>query len=234
MAQSFLLISLPSLGKYMPGKIFAFAGHSIIAKKFDVRISVSASVNLLMMGFGLASASLIGMFSLIFIKNSIQTSNLYYQGVTVCLIIIILTIIIKPEIFWKVLNWGLGILKQKPILTEIASLNMAILFSILFIQYLLYLLGLVIITSGTIEFSVSFVITLLGISCIAYVIGFLAIFAPAGIGVREGIFLLMLTPIVGFETAGLITIMTRLIQTICDCIFGVLGLMTLVILNKIL
>lgn len=225
-------MSLPSLGKYIPGKMFAFAGHSIIAKKYNIRISVSTSVNLLMMGFGIAGASLIGLLTLMSMKESIYNFRLLYQGGAACLITIISIIILKPEIYWKLLNWGLGVLKQPLLLIRITPINMFVLFLIVFIQNLLYLSGVVVITSGIIEFSTSFLSILLGVSCIANVLGFLAIFAPAGIGVREGIFLVMLTPIVGLEIAGLITIVTRLIQTVIDCILGVIGLMMLIVQDR--
>jgi len=231
-AQAFLLISLPSLGKYIPGKLFSFAGHSIIAKKFNIRISVSLFVNLLMMGFGLTSASLIGLVMLLFTKQSINFSSWIYQGGAVCLIFIIITIIIYPEIYWKIINRGLGILKQAPLQTRISSLNMAVLFASMLFQNLFYLSGVVVMTSGTIELSLYQIFTLLGVFCIANVIGFLAIFAPAGIGVREGILLVMLTPVIGFETTGLITIIMRIVQTLCDCILGVLGVVTLLLLKK--
>ncbi len=230
--QAFLLLSLPSLGKYMPGRVFAFAGYSIMAKKFGIRISVSTFVNLLMMGFSLASASLIGFILLLFMKDIVDVSNLIYKVGAIFLMIIIAAMIINPFIYWKIINLVLGIMKQTPLVSQITSLNMAVLFTVMFFQNLLYLSGVVVMTSGAIEFSIYLFSTLLGIFCIANVAGFLAIFAPAGIGVREGVFLVMLTPMVGLETAGLITIMTRLIQTVCDCIFGVLGLTVMFVLNR--
>lgn len=230
--QAFILVSLPSLGKYIPGKMFAVVGHSIIAKKFDIRVSVSAFVNLLISGFGLAGVSLIGLLLLMIMGDSINVANFFSKGGFVFLIVSICITIIYPESFRKLINWGLGILKQPPLLNQLESINMAILFILLLFQSLLYLSGVVIIISGTIELSFSLMTIVVGISCIAYVGGFLAVFAPAGIGVREGIFFVMLAPIVGSETAGLITIMIRLIQTICDCILGVIGLGIMLVYNR--
>jgi uncharacterized membrane protein YbhN (UPF0104 family) len=50
----------------------------------------------------------------------------------------------------------------------------------------------------------------------AYLIGFLALFAPGGIGVREGILTLLLTPYLGTGIAALVAVVARLWLTLIE------------------
>ena len=61
------------------------------------------------------------------------------------------------------------------------------------------------------------------ISALAGVIGFLAIFAPAGIGVREGILLLALTPVISAGPAALVAVLARLLSVSVNLALGGAG-----------
>jgi hypothetical protein len=90
----------------------------------------------------------------------------------------------------------------------------------------LYFLGLAIIILSVVKVPVSVLPILVGIFCLANVVGFLALFAPAGIGVREGILFLALGPLVGAGMASVIVILARLIQTVADIFSAALGLIS--------
>lgn len=224
LAQAYVLITLPSFGKYLPGKVFAITGYSIIAKKFRISIKVSSTVALLMMGLSLASMSLIGMLLLILKKQQVEIPNILFEGGASAIIIILIILLIKPDMYWKIINLPFKILKKETLINSMSRVNIIVIFTILLLHNGFYLLGVSTIVSGVVSLPFSIIPTIVGINCIAYVAGFLAFFAPAGIGVREGVCLVMLSPVVGSKNILIVTIMMRLIQTICDCIFGLLGL----------
>jgi glycosyltransferase 2 family protein len=58
---------------------------------------------------------------------------------------------------------------------------------------------------------------------LAAVAGYLALLAPAGLGVREGILLITLTPIIGPAPAALTTVLARVTQTLVELAFGAAG-----------
>ena len=95
-----------------------------------------------------------------------------------------------------------------------------------FILNSLYFLGLALIIFSIVELPASVLPILVGIFCLANVVGFLTLFAPAGIGVREGILLLVLGPLVGAGMASVIAILARLIQTVADIFSAVFGRMS--------
>jgi len=54
--------------------------------------------------------------------------------------------------------------------------------------------------------------------------GFLAFFAPAGLGVQEGLLLLVLGPMIGTGPAAIIAVLMRLLQTVTEAGLGAVGL----------
>jgi uncharacterized membrane protein YbhN (UPF0104 family) len=64
---------------------------------------------------------------------------------------------------------------------------------------------------------------IVGLFAFAQIAGFVALFAPAGIGVREAAFLAGLTPVVGAGPAIAITGVCRLWQTVLDLVMALIG-----------
>jgi len=54
--------------------------------------------------------------------------------------------------------------------------------------------------------------------------GFLAFFAPAGLGVQEGLLLVLLGPMIGAGPAAIIAVLMRLLQTVTEAGLGAVGL----------
>ncbi|KPK65866.1 MAG: hypothetical protein AMK73_01690 [Planctomycetes bacterium SM23_32] len=64
-------------------------------------------------------------------------------------------------------------------------------------------------------------------AALAHTAGLLAFFAPAGIGVREGVYLLVLGPLLGPSPAALVAVLARLVDVCGDLIAGGAGLLAL-------
>lgn len=63
------------------------------------------------------------------------------------------------------------------------------------------------------------------ITALSGALGLFAFFSPAGLGVREGVYLFALSPIVGVEMAALCAVLLRALQTACDGVCGAAGLL---------
>jgi hypothetical protein len=64
-------------------------------------------------------------------------------------------------------------------------------------------------------------------SALASVMGFVAVFAPAGLGVQEGILLLTLSPVTGGPLAAVVVVLFRLVQTLTDVGMALAGMLLL-------
>jgi uncharacterized membrane protein YbhN (UPF0104 family) len=66
---------------------------------------------------------------------------------------------------------------------------------------------------------------LIGAFSIAWLIGFSAFFLPAGLGAREGVFTVNLTLFIGGGVAGILVILSRIINIIVEVVAFGIGLL---------
>lgn len=65
----------------------------------------------------------------------------------------------------------------------------------------------------------------LGVNSLAMIAGFLALFAPGGIGVREGVIVALISPRLGLETALMISVTMRLVTVAADFVAGAIAML---------
>jgi hypothetical protein len=220
--QGLILLTIPPVGKYLPSKVLSVAGHAAIAKSFGVRLKISGAAAMLIMGLGLASATLLGIFLLMVSSEPGKEIETVQLGIAAGMLLVML-ISLHPSIFLRVFNLVLRLIKQTPIAATLSLGRIAAIFFILLINNALYISGSAMMALGFVAAPVSSLPVIIGASCLANVAGFLALFAPAGIGVREGVLLLMLTPILGAGTAGILVVVIRLVQTAADLVLAGAG-----------
>ena len=141
-------------------------------------------------------------------------------------------IILHPRLYVGILNRCLRLLKRPTIEATLGRGVMAALLLGMCMFVLLYAAGSVGMVQGVVELPTATLPAVAGSICIANTIGFLAIFAPGGIGVREGVLLLTLQPMLGEGTAALVTVSLRLMQVVADVALSGAGLIVLRSLRK--
>lgn len=224
--QSFILLAIPPTGKYLPSKVISVAGHAAIAKSFGVRLKTSGAGATLIMGLGLASAILLGILLLMVSPDAGRNVETVHLGLATGILLVML-ITLHPWIFWRVFNLILRLLKQSPIEATVPLGKISMLFFMLMLHNGLYISGVSIMAFGFVTAPVPTLPMIIGACCLANVAGFLALFAPAGIGVREGVLLVMLTPALDAGTAGLLVVIIRLVQTAADLLLAGAGFLIL-------
>ena len=103
--------------------------------------------------------------------------------------------------------------------------------SSLYLKFIVYFFVLWIIAGIRLYFCVLTVVpvqyhdfmTILAASAASLILGMLAIFAPGGIGVREGVGVFILSTIISLETALFVMIISRLLSAITDLGTGISG-----------
>lgn len=229
--QAFILLTVPSLGKYLPGKVLALAGHAAIANSFGVPIGLSGMAIVLITGLSLAATFLIGLV-LMLTQTPLQAINQFHQVDLTTAFFILLLLLFHPRIFYGAVNYILRLLSRPPLTARLNLQTMVKLFIGLLLQNCLYTSGASLIIFGVLELPITSLFLIIGASCLANVAGFVAIFAPGGIGVREAALLLLLTPTVGAGNAAMITLLARLLQTVIDAFFAVPGFAALYLLRR--
>lgn len=209
-------------GKYIPGKV------GIIGIKFylgqekgidNTTVGISVIYENI---FQIVSAFLVSIPILFYYSfKELGDNPLLYQ-ILPLLFIIGLFVFIHPRVFFYFANLGLRLFKKQPI-----SADFFLSISQIIKYVTLYSLGIVLngiafflfINSIT-SVSFEFLIPIIGIYNFAGIIGMLAVFVPAGLGVREGIIVLLLQAYMPLEIVIFISILSRLWVTITDLIIG--------------
>lgn len=217
--QALVLANVPRMGKYLPGRFQAALGLVWLARRLaGVPAEKGTLVSLLLLVQGVA-ASLLAAAPLLF------GARLPAAWIGLSLAALALSLLcLHPVLLERPANFVLRRLKLPPlslrlpwhhnllIVAAAAALNLAKAF-----LFVLCVQGLLDLPEGVAgHMAASFLLSALA--------GFLAFFAPGGIGVQEGAMLLLLAPALPPEQAAVITLAGRAWGTLLDLVLGVSNL----------
>jgi glycosyltransferase 2 family protein len=209
--------SLSQLGKYLPGKIGLFLirmdTHPEIPKRI---IAVATGVEFIT---AMASSCLLVLISISFIPKWTSSSSIRWIALSlVCLFLIIL----YPPILKKLTDLTFRLIKREPLnslpsyglLLKLVGFNMLV--------GIPYGLGLFFAFNCFYPIGWNYFLIITGVYYAAALAGVAAIFAPAGIGVREGIVFLILPALISKPVVIFATILTRIIITLAEIFLALL------------
>jgi len=198
---AFKISYIANLGRYIPGRIWPVFGMAYLAKQIKIEEQTSVTSWVVTQFFSLPSAFLLGIICILFSPNILEQAGRFLSSsfyiISLLVVILSLLMILAPSKAFVVLNILLRKLKRQEVSFDL-SVKTAI--SI----YLGYIIGWFVygfsfwlfILSLTSNFDISLV-TAVGSFVLSYQIGYLAIFTPGGIGVRELLLTVILNPYLG-------------------------------------
>ena len=213
-----------ALGRYIPGKMASVGGLVVLLTRLRVQLSVAMGATFLFMGLTIFIGILFS--APLLLLESVRTTvpaawlwcGLVALGGIVCL---------HPRVFIGLCNFGLRRLRREPLRTRLQE------------RHLLAATGLgaaLYLSQGMAAWFIARALTNVGLGhywlfvatvAFASVAGILAFFAPAGIGVREWVYLLLLGPVLGDGPAALVAVLVRLILVLSDIGTGTVGMLIL-------
>lgn len=203
--------SLSQLGKYIPGKIgillIRMDIHSEVSKR---TIAVATGVEFITT---MAASCLLVLISIAFIPELSSSSYIRWIALSLaCLFLLIL----YPPILKIITDLAFRLIKREP-LNDLPSYVLLLkLVGANILVGLPYGLGLFFAFNCFYSVGWHYFLIITSIYYIASLIGVAAIFAPAGIGVREGIVFLILPALISKPVVIFATILTRVIITIVE------------------
>jgi uncharacterized membrane protein YbhN (UPF0104 family) len=204
--------TVSSLGKYLPGKVWAVAGMAVMAQRAGIGAGPATGsavvLQVLAIGTGAAVVGLTG-------SGALRAA---YPGAAVGLAVLLGTAIV-----------GIGLLLWPGFLTRVLSLAApaagplrpptgAVVFGIAAnaVAWIGYGVALWLLARGLLPRAELGLLPAIAVFTTSYLAGFLALFAPGGIGVREGVFILMLQGPIGIGAATALAVASRLLLTITE------------------
>ena len=204
-----------NLGKYLPGKVWQFLGMIYMLEKEGVPRQNSFSTGVLAQAFSVISGLFISVLFLgadLYARFFSQKPGLMLAGVVLC--IAILVVLCYPKTLEKIVNWGLRILKKEKISLDISIKDVIIYILSYSLSWLLFGLAFLIFVKAMTKADFNMYFTLTGAFAFSLNIGFLALFTPGGIGVREGILVFLLSSLFPLPVSTLISLLSRLWITV--------------------
>jgi hypothetical protein len=206
-----------NLGRYLPGKVWQFLGMIYMLEKRGVPKKHTLSTAVLAQSLSVISGLLIALLFLgtnVYSQFLSQNPGLVLVGVVFVLGILVL--VCYPRVLEKTLNLGLRILKKEKIELDISTKDVIIYLLGYSVSWLLFGLAFLIFIKAMAQAPFSMYLSLTGAFAFAANIGFLALFVPGGMGVREGILVLLLSPFFPLPVATLISLLARLWVTLAE------------------
>jgi hypothetical protein len=204
--------TVSSLGKYVPGKVWAIAGMAVLAKRVGVPpwIATGAAVlnQVLAIGAGVVVVALTGTRLLEARFPWLRTA----MWILLALVVVGLFVLSSASTVRRLLA-AAGIDAGDTAGPPRSALVLAGLANV--VAWLGYGVALWLMARGLTEVPLPLGLAI-GAFAASYLIGFLALVAPAGLGVRESVFILMLDHAVGTPAAVALAVASRLLLTVTE------------------
>jgi glycosyltransferase 2 family protein len=205
--------TVSSLGKYLPGKVWAVAGMAVMAQRAGVGAGPATGsaiiLQVLAIGTGAAVAALSGWSSL---RAAYRGAE---GGLAVLLVasVLAVAVLLRPDSVRKIVRIALpeATVSLTPPIGAVAfgiAANT--------IAWLGYGVALWLLARGLLPAAGLGLLPAIAVFTASYLAGFLALFAPGGIGVREGVFILMLQGPIGIGAATALAVASRLLLTVTE------------------
>jgi Lysylphosphatidylglycerol synthase TM region len=206
---------LASFGKYVPGKVWALAGAAVLAQRAGVDPSAAVAGALVLQVLSLTSGAAVVALTAPEVFGSVG------QGSQPLLaLVILLSVLGVLALTWQpVLDWISGLLPSSwPKLRAISPIVLGGAFMANVVAWCTYGLALLLLTRGILPVVDLSLPQAIGVFTCSYIVGFLALFAPGGLGPRESVFLLMLSGQIGLKAAAALAVASRLLLTATELI----------------
>lgn len=218
-SQSSWIISTTQIAKYLPGRIWYMVGRVYVGQK-ERMSGKSLAVSMV-----LETCLLLISSSIIFLISTLIIGNYSLTNLLICIVALVAAVVIlNPRILSWVTNLFLRIFKKPEVKITISYLQMLKLSVYFFILWIFQIIGFYFLINAIYPVVLSKIFNLAAAYTLSWITGFLVIFTPGGLGVREGMMALLLSPIVPTPLAIAISFVARVWIIVFEIVIFFVGL----------
>lgn len=226
--ESFRVVYLANLGRYIPGKIWQVIGMVGLAKEINIPARTSLASFALVQAYMLPASFLLVPLML-GRTDSLETLVVYrdilYLFMAV-VVIIFLFLFFRPDGLNWALNRILKLFKQEPVSYQPEFKNRVAIFVWYLITWLLFGLSFHFFLGAIVPQTDFNVLFSAGSYIAAYNLGYISFISPGGLGVREGVMSALLAPQIGAPLAASLALIHRILITVAEAVMSLLALLT--------
>jgi uncharacterized membrane protein YbhN (UPF0104 family) len=204
---------LGQLGKYVPGSVWALALQMELATRAGVsrRRGMTASV------FAIAINVMTGLLLGLAVVPTVVSGRPWLIAAAIALAVVC-AVALSPSVLTRLVDAGLRALRRPPVGRRVTWRGLLTASAWSIGSWLTYGMAVWVLTVGVgAPAGESLGLCLSGVA-LAMTAGFLVVIAPSGIGVREGVFVAALSPVLPPREALAVALAARLVFTVADLI----------------
>lgn len=221
---AFRVSSIAWMGRYIPGKLWAVAGKAYLSADVPEAVPAAAVAAAVDMAWLLVSGFfIVAVCSVAGLAGSGAVHG--YIGI-VAVALPLGAVACHPRVYYPITNNLLRRLGKPALPCRPSYALMVLLLFTNIAAFFLWALGIVVMLSPIVDFDFAAVCNVTLIFALGWVSGFLALFAPAGIGVRDTILAVGLKGVFGWDpgTILLAVVGNRVLTTFCEFLCFLVGL----------
>ncbi len=194
------------LGKYLPGSVWSLGAQAALARRHAVAARATVAAGLLFLGYHVATAVVFAAVALLAGGLEAPWAD-WVTWLALAVAVAVLTPAVVRRLGRRVagrevrLGWGD---------TLVAA-------GLMTVAWGAYTAALVLLLPGA---PCGEVVALGGAFAAAYAVGVVVVFAPAGLGAREAVFVALLTPVTGLGAATALALLARVVHTGADALMA--------------
>ncbi|MGE3062354.1 MAG: YbhN family protein [bacterium] len=208
---SMRVIGLSTFGRYIPGKVWFTVGRTILAERLGISKRRSFTAVIVETFYLVLTGLTFFLISYGYISNNSTAMLLLFPVAYIAISLV------NPSFFSSIMNFFLVKFKKEPIEFSMELKDIFILNGIYTAMWLAFgLQFLFLVKSIGVSANSVFLISVYPIS---WVLGFIVIFIPSGIGIREGVMVFLLSHSLSGSIALTISILSRIQMTLSELLF---------------
>lgn len=212
------------LGKYLPGKVWLLLGRFYLYESKGKSKKLISTALYFEMVTIIIAGGIIFLASLSLLKEAVHFFQREQIGWAIFLLLIAF-LFLHPRFLQKIMNWFLMGFKREPVTLSISYLDILWILFICVLAWLVGGIGFYLFVDSIYPIPSRHFLFLTGALAVSSALGLIALFAPAGLGVREGTLVYLLANLVPSPIAVILSITTRLWMTVIE--IGLIGVVYL-------
>lgn len=204
----FKVAYISSLGRYIPGKIWQVFWMVYLLKQININKEVAIASWGIATIFGLPPAFLAGFITIFFYPEMLSGALGSNPGIGPFVAVVVtfaasFLLVFAPDKTMALFNWILKTLKRPPVQFKLGKKVALQVYVGYFIGWICYGISFYTFMNAIMVKPDIPVIAAVGSFVLAYIIGYLAVFSPGGLGARELVLTIVLSPFLGSIASGL-------------------------------
>jgi len=213
--ESYRAFTLSQMGKYAPGKVWMLVGRVWLAGQSGVPKRITFVSLMLETVLILITGALVGLTAL----SPVLRGGNGYLFLGLAIVVAVGAMFLHPRLFLPVVNLALRCLKKEPIPSALSWQGLLFVAALYFAVWFTMGAAFYAFVRALTPVPWSHLPLVTGVYALSWVSGFLAVFAPAGLGVREGMLAYLLVQFLPEPAALAAALASRVWLMGCEVLF---------------